>query len=279
MKDSINKIELKSEEKNSTDSLNNKRKTKLKKPKLESSIDFNKEKKKSKRIFENDELNNMSFENAIKYDKRKFCEYYWNQLKEKQSIINTFFTYTPMRPFSIKVIVFIFSISVIFALNCLFITESYISGKYTTTKNLGFAYILSNAINRIFYSVISSIIINYCISCLFDAELRVNSLIKREKDINILSKELNNVCRKMKINIIIFIICTFLLMAFFWYYLSAFCNCYHATQMDWFIGSLICIFFVQLYPFILCFLSTLLWYFGIKCKIGLLFRINHCLIN
>ena len=66
---------------------------------------------------------------------------------------------------------------------------------------------------------------------------------------------------------------------FFWYYLSAFCNCYHATQMDWFIGSLICIFFVQLYPFILCFLSTLLWYFGIKCKIGLLFRINHCLIN
>ena len=279
MKDSINKIELKSEEKNSTDSLNNKRKTKLKKPKLESSIDFNKEKKKSKRTFENDELNNMSFENAIKYDKRKFCEYYWYQLKEKQSIINTFFTYTPMRPFSIKVIVFIFSISVIFALNCLFITESYISGKYTTTKNLGFAYILSNAINRIFYSVISSIIINYCISCLFDAELRVNSLIKREKDINILSKELNNVCRKMKINIIIFIICTFLLMAFFWYYLSAFCNCYHATQMDWFIGSLICIFFVQLYPFILCFLSTLLWYFGIKCKIGLLFRINHCLIN
>ena len=184
-----------------------------------------------------------------------------------------------MKPFPIKAIAYFFMISVIFAVNCLFITESYISEKYNYKGKIGLSFILNNAINRIFYSVISSIIINYCISCLFDAELRVNSLIKREKDINILGKELNNVCRKMKINIIIFIICTFLLMAFFWYYLSAFCNCYHATQIDWFIGSLICMFFVQLYPFILCFLSTLLWYFGIKCKIGLLFRINHCLIN
>ena len=91
--------------------------------------------------------------------------------------------------------------------------------------------------------------------------------------------EIFKVLKAMKRNFLIFIILDFIILIFSWYYLSAFCNCYHATQMDWFIGSLICVFFVQLYPFILCFLSTLLWYFGIKCKIGLLFRINHCLIN
>ena len=184
-----------------------------------------------------------------------------------------------MRPFSIKVLVYIFSISVIFTLNCLFITESYIRERYNTKGNLGFSYILSNAINRIFYSVIFAIFINFFISCLFDGELRIKSLVKREQNDVVLRQELNNVIRKMKIHIIIFIICTFLIMCFFWYYLSTFCNCYHGTQLDWLIGSLICIFFVQLFPFILCLLYTTFWYFGIKCKLEILFRISHCMIS
>ena len=268
-----NKIELKKEEKDSKDLLNSEGyKKSISNVSIKKTI-------KSKRIFNDEELDNMSFENALKYDKRKFCEFYWKLLKEKQSTINTFFNYNPMRPFSIKVLVYIFSISVIFTLNCLFITESYIRERYNTKGNLGFSYILSNAINRIFYSVISAIFINFFISCLFDGELRIKSLVKREQNDVVLRQELNNVIRKMKIHIIIFIICTFLIMCFFWYYLSTFCNCYHGTQLDWLIGSLICIFFVQLFPFILCLLYTTFWYFGIKCKLEILFRISHCMIS
>ena len=275
--DNILNLDLKSYEKDSSDSLNSKKRMSEKKSSKTSSIISKKEKLKPIRNFDEEELDKMEFHNAIKYDKRKFCEYYCKLLKQKQNIINTFFIYNPMKPFPIKAIAYFFMISVIFAVNCLFITESYISEKYNYKGKIGLSFILNNAINRIFYSVIVSVIINYCVSCLFDSEIRVKNLIKREEDIQVLKIELAKIIKKMKIHFLIFIICTYLLMFFFWYYLSAFCNCYNGTQKDWFFGSLICIFIVELYPFILCLISTLLWYIGIKCKADIFYKLNRCL--
>ena len=273
-------LNLKSYEKDSSDSLNSKKRNKGKKSNkssMNSTIESKIQKIKPIRNFSDEELDRMDFHNSIKYDKRKFCDYYCKLIKQKQNIINTFFVYNPMKPFPIKAIAFFFMISVIFAVNCLFITESYISQRYNHKGKLGLAFILNNAINRIFYSVVVCIIINYCVSCLFDSEIRVKNLIKREEDIQILRNELAKIIKKMRINFLIFIICTYLLMFFFWYYLSAFCNCYNGTQKDWFYGSLICIFIVEIYPFILCLINTLLWYIGVKCKANTFYKLNRCL--
>ncbi len=273
-------LNLKSYEKDSSDYLHSKKRNRGKqsnKSSINTSIESKKEKLKPIRNFDDDQLDKMDFHYAIKYDKRKFCDYYCKLIKQKQNIINTFFVYNPMKPFPIKVIAYCFMISVIFTVNCLFITESYISDRYNHKGKLGIAFILNNAINRIFYSVIVCIIINYCVSCLFDSEIRVKNLLKREEDIEALRSELYNIIKKMKTHFLIFIICTYLLMFFFWYYLSAFCNCYNGTQKDWFYGSLICIFIVEIYPFILCLIRTLLWYIGVKCKANTFYKLNRCL--
>ena len=39
------------------------------------------------------ELDNLSYEEALKYDKRSYCQYYISQIKYKQLLIFVFFTY------------------------------------------------------------------------------------------------------------------------------------------------------------------------------------------
>ena len=49
----------------------------------------------------------MEHYDALIYDKRTFCKFYWNQLKEKQDFINTFIDIDVLEVFPIKVICFI----------------------------------------------------------------------------------------------------------------------------------------------------------------------------
>ena len=59
------------------------------------------------------EIDEMDYDNAIKIDKRKFCEYFYYKLKVNQITLNTFYLDEPLRPkpikfFELKIINFIF---------------------------------------------------------------------------------------------------------------------------------------------------------------------------
>ena len=41
--------------------------------------------------FQDEEINNLSYNLAILYDKRTYCEYYISLLKTKHNLINSFF--------------------------------------------------------------------------------------------------------------------------------------------------------------------------------------------
>ena len=58
--------------------------------------------------YSDSELNDLDLYDAIIFDKRSFCTFYWRQLKEKQNIINTFFVYDVLEPYTIKIICFFF---------------------------------------------------------------------------------------------------------------------------------------------------------------------------
>lgn len=45
-----------------------------------------------KNEFSDSELNGLDLYDAVEFDKRTFCQTYWNQLKCKEGIINTFLT-------------------------------------------------------------------------------------------------------------------------------------------------------------------------------------------
>ena len=53
------------------------------------------------------DLDDMEYDDAIKLDKRSFCEYFIENLKGKQIIMNTFFYKENLRPLSIKIILFL----------------------------------------------------------------------------------------------------------------------------------------------------------------------------
>ena len=61
-------------------------------------------------MFDEDELNGMSVEDAREYDKRTFCEFFWEQLIKKQDILNLIFDDDPYQNVHIRWIIFIFEI-------------------------------------------------------------------------------------------------------------------------------------------------------------------------
>ena len=56
------------------------------------------------------DLDDMEYDDAIKYDKRSFCLFYWERLKEKQLIINIFCNQEFLRPITIKFLLVIYFI-------------------------------------------------------------------------------------------------------------------------------------------------------------------------
>ena len=69
------------------------------------------------------EPEDMDFDDSIKKDKRNFIEYFSDKLKTKQIILNTFFLAEPMKPRSIKIILFIVDIDLYLFINALFISK------------------------------------------------------------------------------------------------------------------------------------------------------------
>ena len=68
--------------------------------------DDDEDEKKSKKTqiyeYENDELNELPFKKARKYDKRGFCKYYWNILMFSHIILNVFFRHNDYNLFTVK---------------------------------------------------------------------------------------------------------------------------------------------------------------------------------
>jgi len=66
------------------------------------------------------ELNNLEYQYAIKYDKRTYFQYYWSLLKKKQLILFTFFPNNDYNLVYIKIALFIISFSLYFTINGFF---------------------------------------------------------------------------------------------------------------------------------------------------------------
>ena len=54
------------------------------------------------------EIDDMDYDNAIKKDDRKFCEFFCDKLKNSQIILKTFYNYEPLKPKILRYYYFIF---------------------------------------------------------------------------------------------------------------------------------------------------------------------------
>ena len=176
--------------------------------------------------FNDYELNSMSYNNSLKYDKRTYFEYYFSLLRTKHLLIFSFCSNKDYNSNIIKFNLFFFSLALYCTINTLFYTDSTIHDIYEESGVFHFIYHMP----QILYSTIISAIINSIIKYLSLSEKNILE-IKKEKNINICKNKICKILRCLKIKFLFFYILSFIFLIFFWYYLSCFCAVYQNTQI------------------------------------------------
>ena len=197
---------------------------------------------------ENDyELNNLSYEDALKYDKRTCCDYYCSLIKNKPIIAFTFCSFNDYNSGIIKKFVFFLSFALHYTINSLFFNDSNMhqiyedEGKYNFSYQSGF--ILISAISS---TIILGIMLEFLI--LTDKNIiQVKNQTTKELAIKMKSK----VLKCINIKFAIFFMLNFMLLILFWIYLTCLNGTYENTQIYIIENTFISFGFSLFYPFII----------------------------
>ena len=201
------------------------------------------------KIYNDYELNYLSYKEALQIDRRLYCEYYISLLKTKHLIINTFFYDKDYNSQCLKICLFLFIFSLFTTVNTLFFNDSTMHDIYESKGKYKILYRLP----QIIYSTIISSSINILIKLLSLSEKNVVRF-KREnfsEKIDNIDIKKNSLFKHLKIKFILFYIFSFLLMIFFWYYISCFCAVYKNTQIPLIKDTLTSFILSLIYPFLI----------------------------
>ncbi len=170
-------------------------------------------------------------------------QYYWSLLKKKYLILFTFLP-ADYNLLLLKIGLFLISLSLYFTVNTMFYSDDTIHQNYEQKGKYNFIY----QIPQILYSTIISAITNMILKKL---SLSQNDFIKIKQSLDIekIKAESKKVKKSLKIKFIVFIIISFILLLFFWYYISCFCSVFVNTQVPLIKDTLICFGLSMAYPF------------------------------
>ena len=216
----------------------------------------------------------MDYDDAIREDKRTFCQYFYSRIKTEQIILSTFLKHEVLRPIPIKIILLILDIDLYLIINGLFFNENYISDLLHSGPDTVWSFV-NRIFDRIIIITITGVIINYIIEFFFVEESKIKKIFKRENgNIIVLKYEIVELikCTYRKYNI--FIIISSIIMIFSLYYIFSFNNVYPCIKAEWLKSSIIIIIIMQILPIILCFLDTSIRFISFKCKSERLFRLS-----
>ena len=223
--------------------IDHKRKSDLlsKKKPVEEDNEDNEEKK-----FDDFQLNNLEYLEAIEYDKRNFIQTYWSILKREHIIIFTFFIRNDYNLVHVKFSRFFFLICTDMAMNVIFFTDDSMHKVY---KNYG-KYDFLEQIPQIIYStaVSQALELILCYLSLTDKHLYE---IKEIKNIQRKMDVVFKILRCVKFKLAGFYIFTFIFFVFYWYLVASFCAVYQNTQIIFIKDSISSFLVGLLYPFIL----------------------------
>ena len=216
----------------------------------------------------------MTFGQALKYDKRTFLRIYFSFLFSKLELIATFFFPDPYSVYSITIPFYILCLLFDFTINALLYTDDIVSQKYVNGGKLGYftsivLSAISNLITFLFMKYLGKLI-RYS----FAFELMKEE--KNEKDyLNYVNRLLKIVKRRLILYFIIEIILTFLCC----YYLYIFCAIYQKSQISLVINYFIGLLLSLGISFIISLIVTLLRIISLKCKIKNLYYSSRFLIE
>ena len=190
------------------------------------------------------ELNAMQYEYACEIDTRSFIRYYWSLIKKKHIIVSTFIDNEDYNIFLLKLGLFLVSFNLYFCVNCLFFTDDTMHKLY---KDKG-KYSLLFQIPQIIYSTLISSVTLMLLKQLSLSQKEIISL-KKKSQVKDAIKQEERIMTILMVKFTLFFIVGFLLMGFFWYYLSTFCAIYKNSQIPLFKDTLFSYGLSMAYPF------------------------------
>ena len=221
--------------------------------------------------YENDELNELPFKRALKYDKRGFCKYYWNILMFSHIILNVFFRHNDYNLFAVKLGLLFMTFPINLTFNIFFYTNKAIKINYANALDdiSGFWKSISNSIFSSLLSTTLLIILKFI--CLTHNSVRV---LRKYKDLNMAKKKSVCVLRCIKIRVTIYYILSLAFLAIFGYYILCFCAIFENTQKELVKSTFTSWLISLIYPFIFCFITSIFRALAFKCKNRILYFIK-----
>ena len=215
-------------------------------------INSKKEKFKNKtEIIKNyidEEINDFSYNLAIKKDKRNYCQYYISLLKTQHNLICAFCNNNDYNSGIIKIDLFLIGFSIEYTVNALFYNDDTMHKIYESKGNFDFEEQLPIAI----YSTIISMILNYPLNFLAFTNDAIINFKQSNTKINLLKKS-KRLIKVLFFKFILYFVISFLLLLFFWYYISMFCVIYRNTQIHLLKDTLMSFGLSLIIPFIIYF--------------------------
>ena len=232
-------------------------------------------------------LNNYDYKEAINNEKRNFFRIYYICLLCKENIINTFFFKSSLESQSLRFSIFIFNYSCDFALNTFFYLNQKISDRYHYEGHSLFFFTIVNNITITLVSTLFSYFLVKFLNILTNSKDKILYLFREEEKKMEANKEykvgyikkkeiydnLVRIFKILKIKIILYIIIEFLLMLFFLYFTTAFCEVYNKTQLSWLIDCFVSLIFSIILELIICFIISLIYICSIKLKMKYMYKI------
>ena len=217
----------------------------------------------------------MDYDDAIKLDKRSFCEFFSDNLNGRVLFVSTFCEPEPLKPITLKVMVLILSLVFYFFINGFFFNEDYISQVYHLEEDKFFDFI-PRSLKRFLYALVIGEIVEYITEFFFIEEKKLKGIYEREKD-NILNikSEIVETINDIKRRNLAFIIVVFILIIFFIFYVLCFNYVYQYSQVEWIKSSIVIILFTQILSILLSFFETLFRYLAFKCQSERLYQFSQ----
>ena len=220
----------------------------------------------------------MIYEEALSEDKRKFGTAYKDILFKKQPILNIIFEDNKFRKRIMKIIIHLLTIDLYLVINGLFFSEDYIDEIYLSQKEEKFFSFIPRSIDRIIYTSIVTVIVNFLINCILINEDKIKSTLIREKnDITIMRGEIGNILFQMEKNIKFFIVVNYLIMIFSWYYICCFNHVYYYTKTEWIKSSILILILEEIFPFLYALIIVTMRFLSLYCKSEQIFKISSSL--
>ena len=192
------------------------------------------------------DFEDLIFLEVIERDHRTFCQYFKEQLKSNLLIINAILIKEPFKPRVIKFLLFIINIELYLVINALFINEEFINEVYHSKDDNFFSF-LPRCIDRIFYTTLIKVFVNYIIDCFFIEEKNIKIILKRKNNnIDDMKIKIKEIMVKTLRRYLYFIIFVFVLSLFSLFYITCFNYRYYYSTSEWIKSSIFIIIFIEI---------------------------------